>query len=348
MSFSGSASRLRLMFSTSTVASSTRMPTARASPPSVMILIVSPIALSAIMEVRIASGIEVAMITVLRQLPRKVRIMKAVRQAAISVSLTTPLIAPPSNIFDVDGSAANRLDRDSVQVRNRLWGCVGNGNIVFLGADLGRSRGQDQILHADRIHYIQRGQALRLQRGRIQIDLHLTLFAAIGIRYRCPRHGDELRPNEIEAIVVELLLRQILSRQSQLENRHTGCAVGQYEGRGRSRRKLPELGLRNSRNLRNTALNVRGRLQEDFNNRDSIKRLRLDVFDVVDGGGKRSLRDANDTVAHVLRDETVETPDDADNGNVDGRKNVGWSANDGKPAHNQDEYGHHHKCVRPP
>ena len=91
--FPGSASRFRLMFSTSTVASSTRMPTARASPPSVMILIVSPIALSTMMEVRIARGIEVAMITVLRQLPRKVRIMKAVRHAAISVSLTTPLIA---------------------------------------------------------------------------------------------------------------------------------------------------------------------------------------------------------------------------------------------------------------
>ena len=45
------------------------------------------------MEVRIAKGIEVAMMTVLRQLPRKVRIMKAVKHAAISVSLTTPLIA---------------------------------------------------------------------------------------------------------------------------------------------------------------------------------------------------------------------------------------------------------------
>ncbi len=98
MSFSGSASRLRLMFSTSTVASSTRMPTARASPPRVMILMVSPIALSRMMEVRIARGIEVAMITVLRQLPRKVRIMKAVRHAAMSVSRTTPLIAPRTKI----------------------------------------------------------------------------------------------------------------------------------------------------------------------------------------------------------------------------------------------------------
>src|SRR5580704_15510567 len=98
MSLSGSASRLRFMFSTSTVASSTRIPTASARPPSVMMLMVSPSALKRIIEVRIASGIEVAMIRVLRQLPRKVRIMKAVRHAAIKVSRTTPLIAPRTKI----------------------------------------------------------------------------------------------------------------------------------------------------------------------------------------------------------------------------------------------------------
>jgi hypothetical protein len=43
-------------------------------------------------------AIEVAMIKVLRQLPRNVRIMKAVRHAAISVSLTTPLMAPRTKI----------------------------------------------------------------------------------------------------------------------------------------------------------------------------------------------------------------------------------------------------------
>src|SRR2546422_2277613 len=39
-----------------------------------------------------ASGIEVAMISVLRQLPRNRRIMSAVRQAAISASRITPEI----------------------------------------------------------------------------------------------------------------------------------------------------------------------------------------------------------------------------------------------------------------
>ena len=44
--------RLRSMFSIVTVASSTRMPTARASPPSVMMLMVSPSALNKITETK--------------------------------------------------------------------------------------------------------------------------------------------------------------------------------------------------------------------------------------------------------------------------------------------------------
>ena len=56
-------------------------------------LIVSPSARRAAMsEHRIDSGIETAMISVLRQLPRKSRIISAVRQAAMIASLTTPLI----------------------------------------------------------------------------------------------------------------------------------------------------------------------------------------------------------------------------------------------------------------
>ena len=85
------------MFSIATVASSTRMPTASARPPSVMMLIVSPSALSTMIDVRIDSGIETAMIIVLRQLPRKIRIISAVRQAAMTASRTTPSIEARTN-----------------------------------------------------------------------------------------------------------------------------------------------------------------------------------------------------------------------------------------------------------
>src|ERR1017187_359392 len=75
--------RLRSMFSISTVASSTRMPTASASPPSVIRFMVLPSALRQMIETRMASGIEIAIIRVLRQLPRKSRIIAACLTAAM-------------------------------------------------------------------------------------------------------------------------------------------------------------------------------------------------------------------------------------------------------------------------
>jgi hypothetical protein len=108
-------SRCQLMFSMVTVASSTRMPTASASPPRVMMFSVWPSAESAMIEARIASGIEVAMITVERQEPRKSRIIRLVRAAAMTPSLTTPEIAAltksdwslSSVILSDDGSPAS-------------------------------------------------------------------------------------------------------------------------------------------------------------------------------------------------------------------------------------------------
>ena len=96
------------MFSIVTVASSTRIPTARARPPRVIRLMVSPTALSAAIEDRIERGIDIAMMTVLRQLPRNSRIMMAVRQAAMSASRTTPVMAPRTKI---DWSPSNRICR---------------------------------------------------------------------------------------------------------------------------------------------------------------------------------------------------------------------------------------------
>ena len=79
---------LRCIFSISTVASSTKTPTASARPPSVMMLMVSPSTLSSRSEVRIDSGMEMQMISVLRQLPRNTRIMIDVSAAAMRPSRT--------------------------------------------------------------------------------------------------------------------------------------------------------------------------------------------------------------------------------------------------------------------
>src|SRR5260370_873793 len=84
------SSKYRSMFSMVTVASSTRMPTARANPPRVMMLMVSPRKLRIMTDVKMDSGIEMAMINVLRHLPKNTKIISPVRHAAMMASRMTP------------------------------------------------------------------------------------------------------------------------------------------------------------------------------------------------------------------------------------------------------------------
>ena len=86
-----------MMFSMVTVPSSTRMPTASARPPSVMMFRVSPTAHSIVTAPNTDSGIDTAMIRVERQEPRNRRIIKLVRSAATTPSKITPLMAPRTN-----------------------------------------------------------------------------------------------------------------------------------------------------------------------------------------------------------------------------------------------------------
>ncbi len=81
-----------------TVESSTNMPTASARPPSVIVFSVSPRKYSTTSDDRIASGIEIITTSVDRQEPRKIRIISAVRPAAIAPSRSTPFTEFVTNI----------------------------------------------------------------------------------------------------------------------------------------------------------------------------------------------------------------------------------------------------------
>jgi hypothetical protein len=80
----------RWVFSMVTVESSTRMPTASASPPRVIVLRVSPRKNRTVSEDKIARGIEIMTTTVDRHDPRNSRIIRAVKPAAIAPSRSTP------------------------------------------------------------------------------------------------------------------------------------------------------------------------------------------------------------------------------------------------------------------
>ena len=96
------------MFSTATVASSTRIPTANAKPPNVMMLSVSPVKYMTHSDERIDSGIETATMMVLRQLPRNSKIINAVKHAAIKPSTNTLSMAAFTNT-DWSNSSLNSM-----------------------------------------------------------------------------------------------------------------------------------------------------------------------------------------------------------------------------------------------
>ena len=81
------------MFSISTVASSTRMPMASASPPRVIRLIVCPVSQSATTAAISARGIFSSTISALRQSRRNSRIISPTSTAPSAPSLATPQIA---------------------------------------------------------------------------------------------------------------------------------------------------------------------------------------------------------------------------------------------------------------
>ncbi len=78
------------MFSISTVASSTRTPTASARPPSVMMLMVWPVAQSRTTAASSANGIFMTTISALRQSRRKISTIRPVSAAPSSPSITRP------------------------------------------------------------------------------------------------------------------------------------------------------------------------------------------------------------------------------------------------------------------
>src|ERR1700730_11916124 len=186
--------------------------------------------------------------------------------------------------MDINGRGSNGLDGEIVQFLDRRRTSI-HIHVVFEGADLRRPGRQDEILRADRIHHVQRRQSVRLQGSRVQVHLNLTLLATVRIRYSRARYGSELRPDEVQPQVIQLLLRKRGAGKSELKNRNAGGAVSNDQRRCGSGRKLFELSLGLARNLRDRSTDIRTGMEEHLDDSNAVKGLRFQMLDVIDRGG---------------------------------------------------------------
>jgi hypothetical protein len=137
--------------------------------------------------------------------------------------------------------------------------------------------------------------------------------------------------------------------QAQLQNGHARGVVLDDVGRGGARRKDAQQRLRDGRDLRQGHLDLGVGLEVEPDDRSAAIGLRLDVLDVVDGGGHGPLEDGDDALFHLFgRKAGVAPYHDADHRDIDVGKDIDRHGQDGGHAQNGNQERDHDKGIRPP
>ena len=140
-----------------------------------------------------------------------------------AVRFLTTLGSPASMIFsdDVEMQIERLLD-ESLEKK------------LSQSASLGRAR------RIDGVHDVHRGEALSLERRRIDIDAHEALLSAVGERRRGAGHGSKLRADKIVTEIEKLLLAERVAGQADLNDRHGRRRIDDHQGRSGSLREKPQ------------------------------------------------------------------------------------------------------------
>ena len=203
------------------------------------------------------------------------------------------------DVTQVAGRPINGFDGQTVQLGD------GVGRAIHLDrefglANFGRARGQGQVLGIDGIDDVARGQAIGLQRRRVQIDGDGAAFATIGVGHGGPRNGHQPGAQEVDRRIEQGRLGQGRAGQAQLNHRNAGGRVFDDEGRHGARRQLTQHRLFDGRDLGDRGLDVGVGLKKHLDHRHPREGLRFNVFNVIDRGGQDPFVHSDDAVAHFL------------------------------------------------
>ncbi len=222
---------------------------------------------------------------------------------ADDVRLDREAVVRLGHVPDIDDGAVDLPDRQVVQCVDRRWAAV-EQHVVLRAPDLDRAGREDEILRADRIDDVDRRQPVCLEGLRVQVDHDLTRLPAVGKGHLGALDGGELGADEVQAVVVELLLRQRLARDGELQDRDAGRAVAHDQRRRHPLRQEPEESLDQRGNLRLGRRHVRALMEEDLDHAHPVHGLGLHVLDVVDGGSHGALGHRQNALLHIVRRES--------------------------------------------
>ena len=173
-------------------------------------------------------------------------------------------------------------------------------------------------------------------------------LAAVGIGNGNPGDGHQPRTQEIHGGIEHRLLGHGGAGQAQLNDRNAGGRVLDHQRRQDAGRQLAQLRLFDRHHLGDGRRDIGVRLKEDLDDREAGQGLGFDVLDVVDRGREAALVDRGDALADFLGRQPGVGPDDADDRNVDFRKDVGGHFQQHERRREQNQQRHHQERVWPP
>ncbi len=200
----------------------------------------------------------------------------------------------------------------------------------------------------DCIDHVGRRETLGLERMQVQVHLNLALFAAVGEGRLGSFNGGKLSTNGIRTDVEQLLLVVARRRNAQLQHRDARGVVLDDEGGCRARRQTPQLHLADCAYLGHSAANVHMWLEEDFDDRDAVQRLRLNVLNIVHCRGHAALAVEGDAGRHLLSGEAGVLPYHRYDRDIYIRKNIRRHRQNTEGAKNQNQERKYGKGVGPP
>jgi ATP-dependent DNA helicase RecQ len=145
--------------------------------------------------------------------------------------------------------------------------------------------------------------------------------------------------------VVDLLFGKIFPGKRQLNDWHGRSVVRQNKRRSRAWRILPQLRLCDGRNLRHGHFNMHVGIEEYFDDAEAVQGLRFYVLDVVDCGGEPAFIVDHQPLGNILSGKSRIPVHDAEDGDIDVRKNIDGRGVYRQHSENQDEQRHHHKGI---
>jgi hypothetical protein len=141
------------------------------------------------------------------------------------------------DVAQIDGAAVDDAYGDVVQFLDGERIPI-EADVVFGAADFRGAGRKDHVLRVDRIHDVGRREPLREELLRVDVHHDLADFSAVRDRHGRALDRGELRTNEVQSEVVQLLLGEPLAAQAQLHDGHRRRVVADDERRRDARGEL--------------------------------------------------------------------------------------------------------------